>query len=758
LRLIGFGEPTDFFVPDSKPGFYRTNWSFTTPFIPSHFGVHPLSFRLPKHKEANTVRIFVLGESAALGDPAPSFGFSAQLQAQLRAHYPGKRLEVYNLGIVAINSHVVYQIVREITGFEPDLLVIYMGNNEVVGPYGPGCFYLSSMPPLAVIRASLWAHRTRLGQLISAILQHVRGKGPPAQAWRGIEAFLGSHVRGNDPRLDAVYNNFYTNLQDSVACAGRAGIKVVLSTLVANYKDFSPFVSLHRANLSPVELRAFQSAFEEGMLAWNLDDHERALAKFTSALELDPEFADVHYMLGKIEEERGNRDQARKHFVGALHWDALRFRPDAPINEIIRKVARAHRDTVFLVDAAKEMGADPAAPGRPSGREILFEHVHFNWEGNYQLARSLAETCARALSPRGDAGPPWLDSTQCAATLGCTDYEKMMTRIRVFKLIWRQPFASQSSYGEELARLGREIKLAHDRIEAAGGVALEQEKEEQALRRDPHNPDFVSRRVTLEFNLEHFEHALQLIDQARALVPESPYIFVMQKAAVLQQLNRDDEAEKLLLDQIQSHADDSRAIEILVEIWSKTGQFEKGRAFFTHLLQQSPGNDQLRLEFGTLLQLSGDFQGAASEWLTVFKHDPGNEEALKLLVQSYQHLGEEETAVALMQKAQGAQPYNIENYRRLAEISMKQGDQERTVKLLKSMSETNPVDAAFHLDLAHRYLELNRPQQVCLELEKAKPLARIEENEALVKKIDSLLHICAREQAWANPVKPAPAD
>src|SRR5271157_6336243 len=98
LRLAGFGKPTEFFIPDAKPGFYRTNPDFTAPFIPASFGVQPLNFRIRMHKGPDTIRVFVLGGSAAQGTPDPDFGFAAQLRAQLRARFPGKAFEVFNLG------------------------------------------------------------------------------------------------------------------------------------------------------------------------------------------------------------------------------------------------------------------------------------------------------------------------------------------------------------------------------------------------------------------------------------------------------------------------------------------------------------------------------------------------------------------------------------------------------------------------------------------------------------------------------------
>ena len=164
LRLAGYGKPATFLIPDGRPGWFRTNPEFASLFLPGNFDLRPLNFSVSLHKAPKTVRIVVLGESAAQGVPVPGFGFSPQLRAQLRHRYPGTDFEVIDTGIVAINSHVVYQVAKEMARFEPDLFVLYAGNNEVVGPYGPGCAYLSNMPPLWVIRASVWVRSTRTGQ------------------------------------------------------------------------------------------------------------------------------------------------------------------------------------------------------------------------------------------------------------------------------------------------------------------------------------------------------------------------------------------------------------------------------------------------------------------------------------------------------------------------------------------------------------------------------------------------------------------
>ena len=67
----------------------------------------------------DALRIVVLGESATQGIPSPAFAFVPQLRALLRARYPDKAIEVINTGVVAINSHVVYQIARDAARLSP---------------------------------------------------------------------------------------------------------------------------------------------------------------------------------------------------------------------------------------------------------------------------------------------------------------------------------------------------------------------------------------------------------------------------------------------------------------------------------------------------------------------------------------------------------------------------------------------------------------------------------------------------------------
>ena len=116
LRAINYGYPTTYFVPrqiegnrlpDSQSGSSRTSFSLRR--------LQGILFhrRMLAEKPEGTYRIFLFGESAAFGDPDPSYGVGRFLEALLEIRYPGMEFEVVNVAITAINSHVILPIARD---------------------------------------------------------------------------------------------------------------------------------------------------------------------------------------------------------------------------------------------------------------------------------------------------------------------------------------------------------------------------------------------------------------------------------------------------------------------------------------------------------------------------------------------------------------------------------------------------------------------------------------------------------------------
>src|SRR5262249_51004288 len=232
LRLADVGYNADLLIPCTVRGIPAScyNLFFAAPYFPAGMVQTPRLYSIPTIKPPKTYRIFVLGESAAMGDPDPGYGFSRYLEVMLRAKYPSMKFEVVNTGSVAINSHVVLRIAEGLANQKPDLFIIYSGNNEVVGPYGPGTVLTSAGMSIPIVRGSIFFRSTGIGQWVS-------GLGRKKGEWHGMEMFLDQQVPATSPLLKHAYANYEENLRDTIAVAQATGAKVIVATVATNLKD-----------------------------------------------------------------------------------------------------------------------------------------------------------------------------------------------------------------------------------------------------------------------------------------------------------------------------------------------------------------------------------------------------------------------------------------------------------------------------------------------------------------------------------------
>lgn len=741
LRLAGYGRDTGFFIADEQPGFVRTNPEYTALFLPASFDLRPINARVAVKKPAGTVRIVVLGESATQGIPVPAFGFVPQLRALLSARYPDKTIEVINTGVVAINSHVVHQIARDAARLSPDLFVVYLGNNEVVGPYGPGSSYLSVMPPLWIIRASAWAKSTRTGQLLGALAARFAGTRQPAREWGGMGMFLEHAVRGDDPRLETTYANFEANLRDIVRVAGKAGAKTLLCTVVSNLKDCPPLLSLNRPGMTGTERAEWQTAFAAGKLAWRLGETESAQRSLQTALRLDPQHADTHFMIGSLALQQGDKERARRHLLEAQAWDALRFRPAPKLNRIIRQLARDNA-TIVLADTALELGSDIDIPQTeklpgddanpaPTGRELMLEHVHPDWEGNHRIARLMAEGTEQALFGGQPARGRWLDSIQTAAAVGYTPVERFGLLQRTALITREPPFPNQLTYAEDQARTGREIAVADAVRRDPGALRHAREILRTAIAHDPENPDLAKLHVEVADELGDLAGALGEIRRAQTLQPAN-FALAADEAIKLARLGRFDEAEKLLLATAAgcSPRDLAKLTPAIADFYTRTKRVAEGRQWFDAALARQPASKALQFYRGRLAQAGGDPAAAESDYRAVLQADPTNEAALETLVALLKTRGNIQEAEELCLSHAALQIGNQANHFRATQILEARGRPAEAALALQAAVRSGPAPLPVHLRLANLLYAQQRRAEALDQLATAWRIALKEDPEA----------------------------
>jgi tetratricopeptide (TPR) repeat protein len=485
LRMIGYGVPMDFVLRRELNGEsrYLSNPRFTWLFFDPVVARVPPPFSLAVRKTPGTVRVFVFGSSAAQGDPEPGFGIARVLEVLLRDQFPGVELEVVNAAATAVNSHYVYAAARGALPLEPDVFVVYAGNNEVVGPFGAGTVLTAAAPPLPLVRVAVTMQGTRLGQLVGRIARAAGrgvGRGLAPGAWHGMEMFLQQQVRRTDPALERAYRNYERNLSDVCRMARGARVPVVLSTVAVNLRSCGPFASLHGPTLSAADRAGWEPLVAE---ARRLEGERRwaeAAQTLAKAVAIDPEHAEAFYRLGRNEAQLGRDADARAHLALGRDLDTLRFRADTRTNAIVREVARREAG-VRLVDAEEALAR--LSPHGVEGDESFLDHVHLTFHGNYLLGVALLEEVREALPAsvrRQASGRPLLAEEEAARRLVYTELDRYRIAETMRQRLRDAPFTNQSDHAEHVSRYADELASLRARGEA-GGVDTAVKEYEQAL-------------------------------------------------------------------------------------------------------------------------------------------------------------------------------------------------------------------------------------------------------------------------------------
>jgi tetratricopeptide (TPR) repeat protein len=286
-------------------------------------------------------------------------------------------------------------IAEECLQFEPDLLVVYAGNNEVIGPYGPGTVFDRFLGSGSLVRASIRFKGTRLGQLAERLMSRLGASAPVPSSWGGLSMFLDRRVKADDPRLAAVYGHYRDNLEAVIGSAGARGVPVVLVTVATNLRGQPPFASSSLEVRPPADRAAFAEAMSVGREAAAAGRWTEALRGFDEALAIDDEVADLHFEWAGSALSVGRSDEALARFRSARDLDSLRFRADSRLTAIAKEVGE--RPSVILLDGERELLAAGISRDGVLGDEFFFEHVHLRPEGNFVLASAIAEAMMELL-------------------------------------------------------------------------------------------------------------------------------------------------------------------------------------------------------------------------------------------------------------------------------------------------------------------------------------------------------------------------
>ncbi|NQT88729.1 hypothetical protein HQ560_18325, partial [bacterium] len=345
--------------------------------------------RVPRHKPTGTVRIAVVGGSAAAGSPmsyaagAPEF-----LRPLLHDIAPDQPVEVFNCAVNALGSDGVLFVAEKILPRDIDILIVYSGHNE---------FFTDAPLNLAVARWSpdpqTWVDGARTRRLLSDVMVLLRGgeepDTPPTRTERELTRRAGSPKDYEPGCLAPVYE---ARLRRLVAMADEAGTRVVLCTLACELRNVPPVLPRHREKLTDERRAAWETTYGAGRKCLEAGDAEGALAAFAQAAAIDNGHADLLYAAGHAHLAAGQAEKALPLLAAARDRDFMSMRQTSFRNDAVRRVAAL--PGVVLADVEKTF-QELSRDGIPC-EDVFLDHVHLNLEGYLHLARAWAHAIEKA--------------------------------------------------------------------------------------------------------------------------------------------------------------------------------------------------------------------------------------------------------------------------------------------------------------------------------------------------------------------------
>lgn len=408
--MLNYGGRLDLFIPG--PGRLENHY-ISNPQVGRRYFATLKQIPVPPNdyfarlKPANGYRIFVLGGSTTNGYPYGSnLMFSRILEAQLEDVLPDRAVEVINVSMTAINSYALLDFMDEIVQQQPDAILIYTGHNEYYGALGAASM-IKPGRSRTLILVYMKLCRLKTFMLVRDMITRITALGtkdtaPPTATL--MERIVANQSIAFDSRLYTTgRDQFARNMRAIAKKAKKAHVPLLLSELVSNTCDLTPFVSL---------------------------DEESALDVFNQAIRL---------------RKNQEYDSARVLYKKAKDLDALRFRAPSEFNRIIHQTAEQYTVPVVPMQSVFET----ASPHGLVGDNLMLDHLHPTITGYFLMADAFYTEMLRAgLLPQ--AAERSMPAEQLRQSWGYTRLDSLYgdLGLRILKGGW--PFTPRSETNRAL--------------------------------------------------------------------------------------------------------------------------------------------------------------------------------------------------------------------------------------------------------------------------------------------------------------------
>jgi tetratricopeptide (TPR) repeat protein len=605
--FVGFAENVPQFVTDTRPD--------GTPILKTARNKRNLFNyqEFPVNKDDNSYRIFCMGGSTTYGRPYfDDVSFCGWLRAYLQAADPHRNWEVINAGGVSFASYRVTRLMNELKQYQPDLFIVYSGQNEFLEQRSYGG--LIDQPDwLLNLNATLSGTRvyTALARLIETVqpdsLQQAKAR---SQLSGEVDEIL-NHTIGpqsyqrDDTLKQHILTHYRLNLLRMVKIARSVDADILFVQPAVNLKDMSPFKSTHRDGLDAPTLQAWQDLYDRAGELAGAGDGAGALARYREALALDDRYAELHFRMGQVLFSLGRYAEAEQAFQRAVEEDIAPLRMLAAMQRSVAEVAAA--EEVPLVDFPEILRAAYRRdyPYTVFGKEYFVDHVHTNMEGYRLLGLALFDHLVEA----GVAHP---DGTWNAA-------RREAVRETVIASL------DPRDTGKAMINLGKVLGWAGKFQEAYDSFQLAQE----AL--GPHPAVYYGLASAL-YSLGKPEEAVQYYQATLVLSPGRQGVHA-ELARIFGEQGETDKAIKHCRAELELDPENYHVHVALAELLERQGDLAGALQHLQTALQLEPQQYQVHTALGLILKQQGEDQQAIRHFSEALRLEPNDSTARENLQQ-----------------------------------------------------------------------------------------------------------------------------
>lgn len=513
-----------------------------------------------KEKPADSYRVFAIGGSSMAGFPYHYNVMSSHVVRDvLQEQMPDKQVEMCNLGISAINSYTLVDMLPEILDHQPDLVLIYAGHNEYYGALGVGSSEALkglNLPGITRLYINLqhWKSflllRNTLGEIVGLFAK------PNAKDATLMEQMVDNQAiaLGSDAYL-AGLKQFESNLSIILSELKEEDVDVAIGTLASNIKDFPPFQPLQNESPNAADL------FSEGRKLW----------------------------------EEGNYPAARERLIEAKERDGMRFRAPEAMNAIIREQAQVHG--AILVESLQLL--EMSSPQALVGDELMLEHLHPNKKGYFLLGWAFAQQLAPEVA-RPERQAYFEDR------IAFTEFDRVLSDLRIQSIMSSWPFqppGTKINFFDSFKRDNRVDSLVYENY----SNRLSWQEAKQQLVADfvqsknyymalkelsgitrvfPWRVDLLEQQASLENDLGRIDEAIQTLRLANQ--QQQTLFNTKILGALLLQKNRPDEGLPYLEQAYRIDPRDAQNLYNLSGAYGIQKDFQKARKYLDELLAIAP--------------------------------------------------------------------------------------------------------------------------------------------------------------------------